>query len=85
MLLHDCNLLSDEGKWWSVKLMVALARCEEVESRLTTVGSGQWRLVLVEASKEEGRRAGEGWLRCGMLQGSRCPFIGAGRGAQAVG
>jgi hypothetical protein len=41
-------------------------------------------LAPMEASREEGRIAGEGWLRCGMLQGWRCPFIGAGRGAQAV-
>jgi hypothetical protein len=40
MLLHDCNLLSDEGKWRSVKLMVASARCEEVESGLTAVALG---------------------------------------------
>jgi hypothetical protein len=26
-------------------------------------------LAPMEASGEEGRRAGEGWLRCGMLRG----------------
>jgi hypothetical protein len=41
-------------------------------------------LAPLEASGEEGRRAGEGRLRCGMLWGWRCPFIRAGRGAQAV-
>jgi hypothetical protein len=41
-------------------------------------------LAPMEASGEERRRAGEGRLRCGILQGWRCPFIGAGRGAEAV-
>jgi hypothetical protein len=50
-------------------------------------GDGEKRaavLALMKASGEEGRRAGEEQLRCGMLRGWRCPFIGAGRGAQAV-
>jgi hypothetical protein len=50
-------------------------------------GDGEKRAVVLapmEASGEEGRRAGEGRLRCGMLWGWRCPFIGARRGAQAV-
>jgi hypothetical protein len=42
-------------------------------------------LAPMEASGEDVRRAGEGRLRCGMLRGWRCPFIGAGRGARAVG
>jgi hypothetical protein len=37
-------------------------------------------LAPMEASGEEGRRAREGRLRCGMLRGWRCPFIGPGRG-----
>jgi hypothetical protein len=37
--------------------------------------------VSVEASGEEGRRAGEALLRCGMLWEWRCPFTGVGRGA----
>jgi hypothetical protein len=39
-------------------------------------------LVPMEASREEGRRAGEGRLRCGMLRRWRCPFIGPGEGCQ---
>jgi hypothetical protein len=64
-----------------VKLMVTSARCEEVESRLMMKVSGRWCLALVEASGEEGRRAYEGQLRCGLLREWRCPFIGTGRGA----
>jgi hypothetical protein len=41
-------------------------------------------LAPMEASGEEGRRAGEGRVRCGMLRGWRCPFIGTRRGARAV-
>jgi hypothetical protein len=41
-------------------------------------------LAPMEASGEEGRRAGEEQSRSGMLRRWRCPFIGAGRGAQAV-
>jgi hypothetical protein len=37
----------------------------------------------MEASREEERRADEGQLRCRMLRGWRCPFIGVGRGVQA--
>jgi hypothetical protein len=49
-------------------------------------GGEKWAAVLapMEVSGEEWRRAGEGRLRCGMLRGWRCPFIGAGRGAQVV-
>jgi hypothetical protein len=39
-------------------------------------------VALMEASGEEGRRAGEGRLRCGMLQGWRCPFIGPEEGCR---
>jgi hypothetical protein len=39
-------------------------------------------LAPMEASREEGRRAGEGRLRCGMLRRWRCPFIGPGEGCQ---
>jgi hypothetical protein len=49
-------------------------------------GDGEKRvavLALMEASREEQRRADEGQLRCGMLRGWRCPFIGVGRGVQA--
>jgi hypothetical protein len=38
-------------------------------------------LAPMEASGEEGRRDGEGWPRCGMLQGWRCPFVGLGEGS----
>jgi hypothetical protein len=50
-------------------------------------GDGEKRaavLAPMEASGEEGRRAGEEQSRSGMLRRWRCPFIGAGRGAQAV-
>jgi hypothetical protein len=68
-----------------VKRMVASTRREEAESGLMTKGTG-WRfLVLVEASGEEGRRAGEGRLRCGIFQGSGCAFYRTRRGAQAAG
>jgi hypothetical protein len=39
-------------------------------------------LAPMEASEEEGRRAEEERLRCGMLRGWRCPFIGPGEGCQ---
>jgi hypothetical protein len=42
-------------------------------------------LAPMEASGEEGRRAVEGRLRCGMLCGWRRHFIGAVRGARTVG
>jgi hypothetical protein len=42
----------------------------------------KWATMLapMEASGEEGRRAGEGWLRCGMLRGWRCLLYWLGEG-----
>jgi hypothetical protein len=61
--------------------MAASARHEGAKNRLVTKQS-RWRcLALLEASGEERRRAGEGRLRCGMLQGWRCAFYRAGKGA----
>jgi hypothetical protein len=65
--------------------MEALVRREEAESGLLMKGSVRQCLASVEASGEEGRRADEGWLRCGMFQGRVSPFIGPGVGAEAVG
>jgi hypothetical protein len=60
--------------------MAASSRHEGAENGLVTKQSG-WRcLALLEASGEERRRAGEGRLRCGMLQGGGAPFIGPGEG-----
>jgi hypothetical protein len=42
-------------------------------------------LAPMETSGEEGRRAGGGAAEVWNASGWRCPFIGAGRGARAVG
>jgi hypothetical protein len=64
----------------SAKLMATSTSHEGAENGLTTKGSGWWCMAMMEASREEGRRAGEGRLRSRMLQGWRCAFYRAGRG-----
>jgi hypothetical protein len=66
------------------KLVVVSMRHREAKDEVATKGSGRWCLAPVEASEEEGGRAGERRLSCGMLRGWRCPFIGVGRGAQVA-
>jgi hypothetical protein len=73
------------GEGRLAKPMVVSTRHREAEDELTMKGSRRWCLAPLEASEEEGRRAGERRLRCGTLHGWRCPFIGASRGVHAAG
>jgi hypothetical protein len=50
-------------------LMAELVRREEVKNGLTMNGSGRRCLAPVGASREGGRRADEGRLRCGIHWG----------------